>query len=159
MPTPPTPDVFTAAEPPDLAPALAEARTALMLAVRHGDPVGERVHRRRLAGWKLADALNQSQARGLVLKPDEARAWKHLIVLLCSGADPGHPTSGGDAVRRMHATTGVAEVGYPGDDPPDTTCDRCGAPDAMLSASMDLTGEATPATEITRLCAACRDAD
>jgi hypothetical protein len=147
-----------AAGVPDLTDSLQAARMAIALAVKRGDPIAERVARRRLAGWKLADALNRAQANGLVLSPEEAAEWKRLIVGLCMGADPGHPTSGGEAVRMMKATLDVAESGYPGDDPPDATCDSCGAPDATLSASGDLTGTDTVPIVLDRLCAACRSA-
>jgi len=141
-----------------IAAGMLDARTSVARAVRAGDPVAERVHRRRLAGWKLADALERAQAKGLVLTPEEAREWQGLILALCAGADPGHPHSGGEAVRMMKAAVDVAEAGYPGDDPVDATCDSCGAPGATVSASGDLTGTDAVPILIDRLCAACRSA-
>jgi hypothetical protein len=121
---------------------------AIARACRFGDPVAERSARCGLAAAMLARDISRAHRAGLRFTPAQVEALQHLLSAMAGPADP--PSSGGVALARFHDV--IVEAERSGDG----SCDRCGGPEATVSATMDLTGTENPPIKLERLCADCR---
>ena len=128
------------------------AAAAVARAARWGDPLAERAARRRLAAAQLARALDTLQDQGLRFTAEQVE-WLSALLRSLAGPAEGEPASGAEVLARVHDAVTAAEAAE------DATCDRCGGPAEVVSASYDATGTQAPPMTLVRLCEGCSEAE